>query len=337
MKPAAPRPHRAPSTTPAPWLRDAAGHRIAILGADGFIGSHLTRVALLSGARVSALCIKEPWRLEDLSDRALTVERIGSGHWWTAEALSRVAGLLPEVDALVVLAYRPPTADSVRDRLAHELRINTRTVGRLAHLAAARELRFVFASSADVYGPWHDEPVSERVLAQPITPYASAKWEAERLIADAFRGSPRHVSLRLATVYGPGENGPRAIPSFIRTLARGERPVVYGDGLDVRDYVHVRDVAAAALNAAVGPADLDPAVNIGTGLGRTTLEVLAAVAETMGVDSVAVHEPTDRPPSRLVLEVGRARASLDLDPAADFASSLAEEADWLLDVLMAAS
>ena len=126
----------------------------------------------------------------------------------------------------------------------------------------------MFTSSADVYGPWHEEPVTERTAPEPQTPYAEAKLEAERRLAEAA-GSRSVVSLRLATVYGPGEDGPRAIPSFINAFLSDEVPVLHGGGRDVRDYVHVEQVAAAILNACTRPSP--PAtINIGSGVGRST-------------------------------------------------------------------
>ena len=323
--------------TPLPsWTRDGTGRRIAVLGADGFIGSHVVRTALAAGTEVVALCVKNPWRLADLEGSKLAIERVPEGRWWTPGGANRIGESLSEVEALVVLAYKPP-ADRFGSRaLNQELRTNAGGAARLARLAAAHELRFVFASSADVYGPWHEKPVSEQVSPDPVSAYARAKWEAERLVADAFGRARRHVSLRFSTVYGPGENGPRAIPSFIRAFARGARPVVRGAGGDVRDYVHVQDVSIAVLNAALGATGAT-VLNVGSGTGRSTLEVLAAVAATMGVPAGALHEPSTTPPSRLVLDIRGARAELGYEPTADFRSALREEVGWLTETLARAS
>ncbi len=88
--------------------------------------------------------------------------------------------------------------------------------------------------------------MTEETAPQPQTPYSEAKLEAERRLS---RGPGSVVTLRLSTVYGPGEDGPRAVPSFINAFLRSETPILHGDGSDVRDYVHVEDVAAAIVNA----------------------------------------------------------------------------------------
>ncbi len=151
--------------------------------------------------RSGRLCIKDPWRIEDLSVDKMSVPR-----WWEAD-------LSLEADALILLAYEPPPTGV--DRLEHELRVNAAGAERVARTAAGT---VVFASSADVYGPWHEDAVTENTPPEPATPYAEAKLEAERRLSVLDC-----ISLRIATVFGPGENGPRAIPSFVRALTAGER------------------------------------------------------------------------------------------------------------------
>lgn len=284
------------------WLSDLGGLSVDVLGADGFIGSHVTRLAAHAGAEVRALCVKEPWRIADLE-----VAKAPAPRWWEADLSLRG-------DALILLAYDPPTGE---DRLAHELEVNASGAARVA---AAAPGRVVLASSADVYGPWHDERVSEQTEPAPATPYAVAKLEAERRIDG--------VALRIATVYGTGEDGPRAIPSFTRALAAGRAPTVHGDGRDVRDLVHVADVAAALLNAAVAEG-ASSVLNVGSGVGRTTLDVLDAVCAATGREASPAWAPATRPPSRIVLDSARARAELDFEPRRDFEAALVEEVTWL--------
>ena len=182
------------------WLRDLSGLRLVVLGADGFIGSHVTRLAVRAGAKVRAACIKDPWRIEDLSVDKMSVPR-----WWEAD-------LSLEADALILLGYEPPPAGV--DRLEHELRVNAAGAERVARTTAGT---VVFASSADIYGPWHEDAVTENTPPEPATAYAEAKLEAERRLS-----VPRlHLAAHRDRVRSQGENGPRAIPSFVRALRAG--------------------------------------------------------------------------------------------------------------------
>jgi UDP-glucose 4-epimerase len=252
------------------------------------------------------MCVKDPWRLADL--QVETRRR-----WWEED-------VSVEGDALIVLAYEPPPEDA--QQLTHELEVNAAGAERVARAAARAGARVVFASSADVYGRGYAEPVAEDASPAPATPYAQAKLEAEGRLSvfDA-------VSLRIATVFGPGEDGPRAIPSFVRAFRERRPPVIHGDGSDARDYVHVSDVAAALLNAAISPTS--DVLNVGSGVARSTLEILEAV-QRMTKRVVPSFEPSARPPSRLALRWERAHQELGFTPRSDFEEALAEEIDWLL-------
>jgi UDP-glucose 4-epimerase len=323
-----------PFGSPPAWLGSLAGRHVVVSGADGFIGSHVVHHALAAGARVTAVCAKEPWRLHEVDGPRLALVHVRSGEWWTGEFRNALESLLAEADGLVLLLYEPPPRDASNlDRLSHELSVNAAGAHRLAELAVRYGVPVVFASSAEVYGGRRENPVTEQVTPHPATPYARAKLEAERLLEEAVAANGSAFALRIATAFGPGENGPRAIPSFIRALGQGERAIVHGDGGDVRDYVHVSDIASAVVNAVelarerhVGTT----VVNVGSGVGRPTLDVLRAVAAAMGRRAEPTFEPAARPPSRLVLDTSRARERLGFEARTDFDVAVAEEADWLL-------
>jgi UDP-glucose 4-epimerase len=291
------------------WLPDCSGLRLAVAGADGFIGSYVAASALEAGASVLAICDREPWRLANLDSSRLAVGR----------------GLEPGIDAVAILLYEPPYSYRRDEWLTHELEVNTGRAVEIGRSAKEIGARVVFASSADVYGPWHDDPVTETIQAAPLTPYAEAKLAAEQRLAEL---APEVTALRLSTVYGPSEHERRAIPSFARALLAGRPAVVHGDGSDVRDYVHVGDAAAAIVACCVGSAK-PTVLNVGTGVGRTTLDVFESVARVIGVEPSARFEETARPRSRLVLDITAARGELGFEPRADFEDALREEIDWL--------
>jgi UDP-glucose 4-epimerase len=304
----------------------ATGRRIAVLGADGFIGSALVRQALAAGATVAAFCAKEPWRLRGV-ERDAGLELNDLGRWWERRRLEALYPDFADADAVALLAYRPPP-----DRMAarrHEHAVNAAGAIGVGEIAVRAGVRLVFTSSADVYGAWHEGPVSERTAPRPQTPYAEAKLEAERLLAS--RGAAGSVvNLRLATVYGPGEEGPRAIPSFIKAYLGSGEPVLHGDGTDVKDYVHVCDVAAGILGACLLPSP-PPTANLGSGIGRSTEEVLREVAAAMDVEPRFRREPSPRAPSRLIVDPALAVRKLGFEPGRDFGSALRDEARWLRD------
>jgi UDP-glucose 4-epimerase len=299
------------------WLRDRPGRRLAVVGADGFIGSHAVWAAIAAGLEVSAVCLRPSWRLAGIRSERLRVA-------------SRFGDAVNGADAVALLAYTPPPTGALPDAcLAHERSVNVATVSRICE---STDARVVFASSADVYGSWHEQPVREEVPPSPRTAYAVGKLEAEELLT--ARGNA--VSLRISTVFGPSEHERRAIPSFIRAFAGGREAVLYGDGSDVRDYVHVSDVAAAVVEACFGEAP-EEVLNVGSGVGRRTADVLNAVAAAMDVEPAVRFEPQSRARSRLVLDVSAAARALGVHPRDDFEAALAEEIEWLRAELFAES
>lgn len=315
---------------PPKWLRAAGGRRLAVLGADGYIGSHVVQAALAAGASVVAVCIKEPWRLEGV---AAEIHMLPDTAWWTEPAWRAISAAAADVDAAALLFYRPPTTTDPEEQRVHERTVNTEGASRIAANLSRAGIRAVFASSADVYGPWHDCAVSELAEPAPGTPYAAEKLEAERRVL----GVGDATVLRIATAYGPGENGSRAIPSFTRALSCGERPRVDGDGADIRDYVHVVDVAAAVVNAAFGDTLGGLTLNVGSGVGRSTLEALAAVAAALTAEPSPDFRAATRPPSRLVLDCTAASSALSLAPRHDFDAAVAAEVRWLTSYLEVAT
>jgi UDP-glucose 4-epimerase len=303
-------------------VTSATTPRLVVLGAEGFIGHTVVHQALAHGLSVTALAVGDPWRLSHVSD--LSVVNVGA-RWSEARFATELRRLLDEASVLALLAYRPPPRDaSEAKRAAHERNVNVAGVEIACEAAAGAGARVVFASTADVYGRRRDELLSEDADAHPETPYATAKLAAEHVVAKA---QPSSVSLRIATVYGPGETAHRAIPRFLTALILGKPIVLHGDGSDVRDYVHVSDVAATAIAAALAPSP-SRVVNVGSGVGRTTAEILTATAAAVGVAPVVQHE-RPRPPSRLVLDVGLARRTLGLSPRMDLVRELRAEAAWL--------
>lgn len=301
--------------------------RLAVLGADGFIGSRVVRTALAAGADVTAICVRPPWRLNDADLAPLRTVQVP--RWWETRGLDSIAIAMADADALALLAYEAPVDRLGPAALEHERRINAAGAQRVAGIAAELGLRVVFASSADVYGPWNDAPVRESAEPRPGTPYAIGKAEAEHLVASACRGARGAVSLRLSTVFGPHEHARRAIPAFMHALAAGERPVVHGDGSDVRDYVYVDDAALAVVQCALDGfafSAVGPVVNVGSGVGRSTLEVLRAAGAALGVDPEPLHVPSEREPSRLVLDPTRARCGLGFENRTSFEEGLRLEA-----------
>jgi nucleoside-diphosphate-sugar epimerase len=159
--------------------------------------------------------------------------------------------------------------------------------------------RVVLACSCAAYGDGPEQPKHEGLLPRPISPYAAQKVAAE-LYAQTFTrayGLPC-VALRFFNVYGPRQDPKSeyaaAIPRFVTRLLSGERPIVFGDGLQTRDFVHVKDVVRANLLAAVAPGAAGEIVNVASGKTASLLELIALIVRAIGPEAAHLTPSTSR-------------------------------------------
>lgn len=294
-----------------------------ITGGAGYIGAHVARAMAEAGERVVAL--------DDLSagvpGRLPESIPLVQGSSLDGDLLKRV---LAEhaVTGVVHLAARKQVGESV----AQPTRYYQENVGGLATLleavAGAGVERFLFSSSAAVYGNPDVDLITEATPCAPMSPYGETKLTGEWLVRAAGRAHGiATVCLRYFNVAGAAtpelaDTGVfNVIPMVFDRLTRGEAPRIFGDdyptpdGTCVRDYIHVADLAEAHLAAArrlTGGATGDLTVNIGRGEGVSVRELLALIKEVTGESREPVVEarrPGDAP--RAVASAELAARKLD--------------------------
>ncbi len=189
---------------------------------------------------------------------------------------------------------------------------------------------FIFSSTAAVYGsPDSMEPCKEDGPVAPISPYGDSKYQAEAYV-EKFLSKPgnRGTSLRFFNVIGCGatpelldNSVENLIPIVINKIKADQSPVIFGtdystkDGTCIRDYVDVRDIARAHLDAADSPDDLPTKINIGTGRGVSVRQIIELVLAGLDASDTPVIE-TDRragDPAFLCADVGLAKSALKFE------------------------
>jgi UDP-glucose 4-epimerase len=168
--------------------------------------------------------------------------------------------------------------------------------------------KFLFSSTAAVYGsPDTMDPCRENGPLAPISPYGSTKLDAESKVTE-FINTPGNVgtSLRFFNVVGTASQElldnsvENLVPIVLGQLNKGEAPVIFGtdypttDGTCVRDYVDVRDIAAAHLVAANATGAIPPIINVGTGRGASVREIINLVLDAVNKSDIAVIEAPRR-------------------------------------------
>ena len=286
--------------------------RAVVTGGAGFIGSNLVDALVQRGDEVVVVDDLSSGKRENLNAAATFVDGdIRNGIDATGAAV--VFHLAAQADVQTSM-LRPD----------HDAEVNV--VGTVQVLEAARAAgaRVVFSSTGGaIYGEC-DGPAREDSPLEPVSPYGIAKLCAEEYLRgwNRIHGSG-HVVLRFANVYGPRqdsslEGGVAAI--FLERLAHGDETLIFGDGLQTRDFVYVGDVVGALLAAA----DRDGGTfNIGTGQETTVLELYRLCAEVTGSKAEPRFEPARLGDARRsVLDVSLAAAELGWRPAMPLADGL---------------
>jgi UDP-glucose 4-epimerase len=260
--------------------------RAIVTGGAGFIGSHVVDALVARGDEVLVVDDLSSGRRENLNEHV----RLAVADVRDRDAVDAIFDEV-EPEACFHLAAQANVRVSV-ERPAHDADVNVLGTIRVLNAATRHGTRVVFASTGGaIYGEC-DGPASEDAPRLPLSPYGTSKLAGEEYLAlyNRLHGGA-HTSLRYGNVYGPrqdphGEAGVVAI--FLGRLARGERPEVFGDGTQTRDYVYVADVVDATLAPSSKTAGV---FNVGTGAETSVLELLDACTRAAGVDTEPVFAP----------------------------------------------
>lgn len=302
-----------------------------VTGGAGFIGSNLVDALVARGDQVQVLDDLSTGRRQNLDGAIAAGVKLNEQSIADRPAIDAVlADFKPDV--IFHLGAQIDVRRSVADP-AFDADINV--VGTINLLESARQhdvARFVFSSTGGaIYGEAEVIPTSESAIPLPEAPYGQAKLAAEGYLGLSERlYGMSTVSLRYGNVYGPrqdplGEAGVIAI--FCGKALAGERPTVFGDGTQTRDYIYVDDVVAANLAAAAS--EVTGPVNIGTGHETSVLTLVDALAPHAVGDFTPVFQPPrlgELP--RSALDVSRAGETLGWNAEMAIDEGLSVTFDW---------
>jgi UDP-glucose 4-epimerase len=304
--------------------------KAVVTGGAGFIGSNLVDALVERGDDVVIVDDISTGKRENIERALAAGARLVEADIRDGQAvIDLFADFRPEV--VFHLAAQIDVRKSVADT-ALDAMINV--VGTINVLEASKRagVRRVVNSSTGgaIYGEGKVIPAPEDHPAEPEAPYGQSKFAAEGYL-ELYRRlhGLSTVSLRYGNVYGPrqdplGEAGVIAI--FCGKLIAREKPTVYGDGLQTRDYVYVGDVVAANLTAA--ESDASGAFNIGTGREASVVDLVEALAKIAGGEFEAEFAP-ERPGEvrHIALDYTRAREELGWEPQVDLDAGLRRTLD----------
>jgi UDP-glucose 4-epimerase len=314
---------------------------ILVTGGAGYIGSHMVLA------------------LADAGQPVIVLDNLSTGYRWAVDRRATLiegdtgddallARLLKDhaIEAIIHFAGSIVVPESVTDPLGYYLNNTVKSRGLIAAAVTAGVDKFIFSSTAAVYGNPTVTPVPEDADLRPVSPYGSSKLMTEIMLADTARAHPlRYVALRYFNVAGAdpagrsGQSTPRAthLIKIACETALGKRKYmeVFGtdyptaDGTCIRDYIHVSDLAEAhvAALAHLSRGGASSVLNCGYSKGYTVLQVIDAVKRASGVDfevRLAARRPGD--PASIVAASDRIRAELGWRPAHDDLDKIVAEA-----------
>jgi dTDP-glucose 4,6-dehydratase len=309
---------------------------LVVTGGCGFIGSNFVRYVLERDPDVSVINLDKltyAGNLANLADLA-TNPRYRFVRGDVADPGAVRAIFAGGVDSVVHFAAESHVDRSIQDCGPF---IQTNVVGTQVLLDAARAAgvrRFVQVSTDEVYGSLGATGAfTETTPLAPNSPYAASKAAADLLVRSyAHTFAFPAVITRCSNNYGPYQFPEKLIPLFITNLMRDEPVPVYGDGQQVRDWIHVRD-HCAAVYLAWKTGRIGEVYNIGGRCERTNLDLTYALLDAVGKPRSMIRHVVDRPghDRRYAIDCDKIERELGWRPTAAFEEGLRETVQWYRD------
>ena len=305
--------------------------RYLVTGGAGFIGSHIAQALLDQGESVRVLDNLATGKETNLAVLKGRVQIIRGD-------LRNFEAVRAAVEGVEVVFHQGALASvprSIADPIT-SLGINingTQNVLQAARDAGVR--RVVYASSSSIYGNTPTLPKQEQMQPHPVSPYAIHKLTGE-LLCEAFTSiyGLETVALRYFNVFGPRQDPTSeyaaVIPRFLTALIQKQRPIVFGDGGQTRDFTYIANVVQANLLAATSHAAVGYAMNIGCGEQVSLNTVLHLAGELLGVTpDVEYREPRPGDVRDSLADISLAQRLLGYKPTIGFGEGLALTLDTL--------
>ncbi|MDE6272355.1 MAG: NAD-dependent 4,6-dehydratase LegB [Muribaculaceae bacterium] len=263
---------------------------VAVTGADGFIGSHLTEALLAEGYHVRALAQYNSFNnwgwLEGLDHPNLEIMTGDVRDPNFCREFVKERDTVFHLAALIAIPYSYVAPDSY---------VDTNVKGTLNICQACRDAgteRLLVTSTSEVYGTARYVPIDENHPRQPQSPYSASKIGADAIAMSFYNAFEMPLTIvRPFNTYGPRQSARAIIPTIISQIAAGEREIKVGDLSPTRDFNFVSDTAQGFIALARSPLTIGQEVNIATGTEISMQDTLSTIAQLMDADINWVKDP----------------------------------------------
>ena len=295
----------------------------AVTGGAGFVGSHLVKLLVKEGHEITVIDNLHKGKKENLASviNKIKFQKIDIRDYQSLEKiLKNIDGVFHQA-ALTVVQDSFSSPEEYFD-------VNVHGTENIFKLANENKFKVVYASSSSVYGHKLETPITEDAERNPISPYGKTKLEDEYLVEKYSNLNTEIIGLRYFNIFGKGQTIEYAgvITKFLDRINEGKSPIIFGDGSQIRDFIHVSDVAKANLMA-MNSKSSNLIANIGTGNAISILELANMIINTSGlkIDPVFM-EALEGDIEKSLADISQAKKHFNWEPKIELQ-------DWLKEIL----
>ena len=295
----------------------------AVTGGVGFIGSYLVKLLVEEGHEVTVIDNLHKGKKENL-DSVINQIKFQKIEIRDYESMEKI---LKNIDGVFHQAALTVVQDSF-SRPEEYFDVNVRGTENIFKLANENKFKVVHASSSSVYGHKSETPITEDDERNPINPYGKTKLEAEHLVEKYSKLNIEIIGLRYFNIFGKGQTLDYAgvITKFLDRINKGKAPIVFGKGSQVRDFIHVSDVAKANLMAMNSNCS-NLIVNIATGNAISILELADMMINASGLKLEPIFaEALEGDIEKSHADISQAKKYFNWEPKIELQ-------DWLTEIL----
>ena len=295
----------------------------AVTGGAGFVGSYLVKLLVKEGHKITVIDNLHKGKKENLASviNKIKFQKIDIRDYQSLEKiLKNIDGVFHQA-ALTVVQDSFSSPEEYFD-------VNVHGTENIFKLANENKFKVVYASSSSVYGHKLETPITEDAERNPISPYGKTKLEDEYLVEKYSNLNTEIIGLRYFNIFGKGQTIEYAgvITKFLDRINEGKSPIIFGDGSQIRDFIHVSDVAKANLMA-MNSKSSNLIANIGTGNAISILELANMIINTSGlkIDPVFM-EALEGDIEKSLADISQAKKHFNWEPKIELQ-------DWLKEIL----
>ena len=243
--------------------------KFAVTGGAGFVGNNIVKLLVSQGHQVIVIDNLHTGKMKNLEGvlKKIKFEKTDIRNFKELELI------LKDVDGIFHQAALTLVQESFNKKEEY-FDVNVKGTENIFQIAKKFKIKVVYASSSSIYGNCKQVPIKESSQRKPINPYGETKLECELLSEKYIREGVKIIGLRYFNIFGKGQTGSYAgvITQFMRKLNEHKSPIIFGDGLQIRDFIHVEDIADVNLKSMMNNTN-SGFYNIGTGKGTKIIDL----------------------------------------------------------------